>query len=113
MMLQASFLFRPGRLDAEFEALNAAIGARAREIAGFVGEEGWRSPDGSLRLAVYFWTDRESLDRFLRDDVHRRAKGRQREWYDGYHVIVSEIVSTYGDGRLPHVTGDSLRGRPA
>lgn len=110
-MLQAAFLFRPRRTDAEFDALNARIAARAAGIDGFVGEEAWRSPDGTLALAIYYWSHREALDRFVRDAVHRKAKGRQAEWYDGYHVVVSEVVSTYGDGRLPHVTGDGRRAR--
>jgi heme-degrading monooxygenase HmoA len=110
-MLQAAFMFRPGRTDAEFDALTAQIEACAKGIDGFLGEETWRSPDGALGLAIYDWTDRAALDRFVRDAVHREAKGRQAEWYDGYHVVISEVISTYGDGRLPHVTGDGRRAR--
>ncbi|WP_227287690.1 hypothetical protein [Boseongicola sp. H5] len=112
-MLQATFMFRPGQIDAEFDVLNAQISARAEQIDGFVGEESWRFPKGDLRLAVYYWSDREGLDRFVRDAVHVKAKGRQSQWYNGYHVIVSQIVSTYGDGKLPHVTGDWRRTRRA
>ena len=108
-MLQAAFMFRPGRSDAEFDALNAQIAACAAGLDGFLGEETWRSPDGTLRLAIYYWRDRQVLDRFVQDTVHRKAKSRQAEWYDGYHVIISEIVSTYGDGRLEHLTGDGRR----
>lgn len=112
-MLQAAFMFRPGRTNAEFDALTARIAACAAGIDGFLGEETWRSSDGTLGLAVYDWSHREALDRFVQDAVHREAKGRQAEWYDGYHVIISEIVSTYGDGRLQHVTGDGRRARRA
>lgn len=108
-MYQAAFMFRPGPTDAEFQAFNAQINACAIRLDGFLGEENWQSPDGSLRMALYYWADRICLDAFVRDPIHRKAKARQAEWYNGYHVIVSEVISSYGDGRLPHPTGDSRR----
>ncbi|WP_299794460.1 antibiotic biosynthesis monooxygenase [uncultured Marivita sp.] len=110
-MFQAAFMFRPGQTDAEFDAFTAQINACANRLDGFLGEENWRSPDGTIRLAIYYWEDRACLDAFVRDPVHRQAKARQAEWYNGYHVIMSKVISTYGDERLPHVTGDSRRKR--
>ena len=80
-------------------------------MEGFVAEESWQSPDGGLRMAAYYWATREALDAFVRDGAHRQAKARQARWYEGYHVIVSQVVDTYGDGRLPHPTGDARRAR--
>jgi heme-degrading monooxygenase HmoA len=110
-VFQACFLFRPGEIDDEFHRRNAEIGARAAAIDGFLGEEAWQSPDGTLRNAVYYWATRDGLDQFVRDAAHRDAKSQQARWYNGYHVIISEVTQTYGDGRLPHVTGDSRRQR--
>lgn len=108
-MFVASFIFRPGVIDQDFHDRNAEIGLRASTIDGFLGEEAWRSPNGDLRNAVYYWATREGLEKFVRDPAHRDAKGQQARWYDGYHVVISEITDTYGDGRLPHVTGDARR----
>ncbi|KWV94025.1 hypothetical protein ASS64_09200 [Erythrobacter sp. AP23] len=108
-MLMASFMFRPGTPDADFTALNREISSRANSLEGFLGEENWISDDGSLRVANYWWADRASLDLFIRDKVHRYAKSRQSRWYDGYHVVIVEVLAAYGDGRLPHVTGDTRR----
>ncbi|MBO6767654.1 MAG: hypothetical protein JJ901_05030 [Erythrobacter sp.] len=105
----ASFMFRPGTLDAEFTALNRKISSQANNLEGFLGEENWISDDGSLRVANYWWADRASLDRFMRDKVHLYAKSRQSRWYDGYHVVIAEVLAAYGDGRLSHVTGDTRR----
>ena len=37
--------------------------------------------------------------------------GRERQyarWYDGYQIVISEVVRTYGDGRMPHLAaGDA------
>ncbi|WP_421992818.1 antibiotic biosynthesis monooxygenase family protein [Qipengyuania sp.] len=106
-MLTATFIFRPGERDDEFEALTLALSERARCIEGFVDEEEWCSLDSETRLVNYYWRDRESLDRFVTDRIHRYAKSRQKQWYDGHHVIISEVVSTYGDGGIPHATGRS------
>ncbi len=110
-MFQATFIFRPGKIDQDFLDRNTEIGNRAAAIEGFLGEESWLSPDGKLRQAVYFWATEEGLSAFVNDKVHRDAKKEQGRWYDGYHVIISEITSTYGDGRLMHPTGDARRRR--
>ena len=112
-MFQASFIFRPGTIDEEFHERNAEIGRRAAAVDGFLGEEAWQSPDGRLRQAVYFFATYEGLTTFVSDPAHRDAKARQARWYEGYHVIISRITDTYGDGRLPHATGDARRSRSA
>lgn len=112
-MFQASFLYRPGTLDSEFHRVSGAVADEAAQMEGFLGEESWTCRDTGLCNAVYYWRDRPSLDAFVRAAAHRAAKRQQARWYDGYHVIISEIVATYGDGRLAHVTGDSRRKRPA
>ena len=33
------------------------------------------------------------------DPDHLAAKARYREWYDGYRVLVAEVLRDYGDGR--------------
>lgn len=108
-MMQATFLFRPGPTDREFERLNTLIEERARALDGFAGEESWMSEDGMLRAVVYYWTEQQSLDHFMKDPVHRSAKVRQAQWYEGYHVVISKVEKSYGDGRLLHPTGDSRR----
>lgn len=110
-MMQATFLFRPGQTDPEFERLNTLIEERARALDGFAGEESWVSADGALRAAVYYWNDQQCLERFMKDPVHRSAKIRQAQWYEGYHVVISKVEKSYGDGRLPHPTGDIRRER--
>lgn len=110
-MFQASFIFRPGKLDEEFHRINDTVAEEARGMDGYLGEESWSSPAGGLRLVNYFWRDREALDAFVALASHRSAKREQARWYEGYHVIISEVVGTYGDGRLPHLTGDTRRSR--
>lgn len=111
-MFQATFVFKPGKIDREFHDRNAEIGKRAAAIEGFLGEESWQSPDGTLRQAVYYWASQEGLTAFVNDKAHREAKKEQGRWYEGYHVIISKITNTYGDGRLLHPTGDARkRGR--
>lgn len=36
--------------------------------------------------------------------THTEAKASYDRWYDGYQVVVAEVRSVYGDGRLEHVT---------
>ncbi|MCU0484007.1 MAG: hypothetical protein MUC54_07045, partial [Chloroflexi bacterium] len=43
---------------------------------------------------------------------HREAKADYARWYDAYQVIVAEIRSVYGDGRLGHITDAIARVSP-
>lgn len=108
-MLQASFLFSERELTDEFFALDAQIEEAARDTDGFLGKDSWVAVDGTRRNSVYFWRDREALRAFSRHPRHLEAKRRYREWYAGFQVVISEVVTSYGDGALPHVTPNDRR----
>jgi hypothetical protein len=36
----------------------------------------------------------------MQHPTHLQAKARQAEWLDGYQVVISQVLRTYGDGRL-------------
>ena len=103
-MYSASFIFEPGDYDSEFHALNAKIDAVAESLPGFLGSETWLSPDGKRRNAIYYWETLDALKTFSRDPNHLEAKRQYSKWYKGYHVVVAEILRTYGDGGIEHVT---------
>lgn len=112
-MYIASFIYEPGDYDAEFERLNAIIDAVARSLPGFLGSESWRSADGPRRQATYFWDSLDTLEAFAAHPAHLEAKRQYARWYNGYHVVVSELVRSYGDGAFDHLTPDGRRGARA
>jgi heme-degrading monooxygenase HmoA len=99
-MYQLSFIFRPGTYDAEFERLDAQIATIAQQTPGYLGVQTWQSADGTLHNAVYSWDHLDNLKDFSRSAAHLQAKREYARWYDGYEVIVAEVLSRYGDGRL-------------
>ncbi|MGE8364771.1 antibiotic biosynthesis monooxygenase family protein [Cupriavidus sp.] len=103
-MYIAAFIYKPGETDEEFRRLSAAIDEVAAASPGFLGAESWRSPDGKLANASYYWRDQEALRAFATDPRHLDAKRQYRKWYDGYHVVVSRVERVYGDGSLQHFT---------
>jgi heme-degrading monooxygenase HmoA len=103
-MFSASFIWEPGEYDDEFHRLNGIIDDVAAATPGFLGSETWRSADGARNNAIYYWDSLESLQVFSRDPVHREAKRQYSRWYKAYHVVVAEVLRTYGDGGLEHVT---------
>jgi heme-degrading monooxygenase HmoA len=103
-MYCASFIWEPGTYDAEFHRLNELIGRVARSFDGFLGSESWHSADGSRRCATYYWSDLKTLEAFSIHPTHQEAKRQYSRWYKGYQIVISEIVRSYGDGRLLHVT---------
>lgn len=100
-MIIAAFHWLPGQYDEPFHRLNAAIDAVARANPGFIAAESWRSADGSRGCATYYWRDMASLQAFAIDPGHLEAKREYARWYAGYHVVISEVVRSYGDGRMP------------
>lgn len=103
-MYTISFVFRPGTCDDEFRRLDAATQAVAEATEGYLGVETWWSEDRAVCNAVYYWDDLRHLSAFAQAAPHRAAKAAYDRWYDGYQVVVAEVRSAYGDGRLPHPT---------
>jgi heme-degrading monooxygenase HmoA len=111
-MYSVAFIYEPGEYDTEFHRLNDLLDTAAREIPGFRGAESWRSSDGGRRQATYYWQDRASLGAFATHPTHLQAKQRYARWYRGYHVVVSEVVRSYGDGAFAHFTPNERRAAP-
>lgn len=108
-MYIAAFIYKPGTIDDEFHRLSAIIDSVAASLPGFVGAESWRSADGQLFNATYYWRDQDSLRAFASSPEHLDAKRQFRKWYGGYHVVVSKVERAYGDGSFQHLVPDSRR----
>ena len=105
-MICVQFIFRPGTYDEDFHELDGQIDAFARSLPGFRATETWRSPDGDVINATYYFDDMASVRELSQFPQHLQAKSEYTRWYDGYQIVVSEVTASYGDGRLPHVTRD-------
>lgn len=103
-MYCASFIWQPGSYDAEFHRLNALIEQVAQSLPGYLGAEVWQSTVGARKCASYYWADLETLKSFSIHPTHQEAKKQYSRWYNGYHIVISEIIRSYGDSSLPHIT---------
>ncbi len=106
-MFSASFIWEPGEYDAEFHRLNDEIEAVAQSLPGYLGVESWQTPDGTRKNATYYWDSLDTLKAFSTHPSHLEAKKQYARWYKGYHIVVSEVVRSYGDGNVGHVTPNS------
>jgi hypothetical protein len=59
--------------------------------------------------AAYFWSDLETLKTFSSHPAHQEAKRQYARWYQGYHTVVSQVLRSYGDGAIKHITPDERR----
>ena len=103
-MLSASFIFTETDLDDEFFRLDALIAEAAEATTGFLGKENWVSPDGAKKNSIYYWQDQTALRAFSSHPLHLKAKQQYEKWYGGFHVVISEVVKSYGDDALGHIT---------
>ncbi len=103
-MFSIAFIFKPGAYDDEFHRLDKATEAVAKRTEGFLGSETWWSQDRSVLNAIYYWEDLKHLSDFAQAMTHKEAKANYDRWYDGYQVVVAEVRSVYGDGRIDHIT---------
>ena len=99
-MYSSTFIFAAGNYDEEFHRLDEAIAAAAKSIPGYLGEETWENQATGLISNVYYWDSMESLQELMKHPKHLQAKAAQAKWLNGYQVILSEVLRTYGDGRL-------------
>jgi len=103
-MFSAAFIFKPGTYDDEFHRLNGLIDAAAKATEGYLGVETWNSGDGKVLNATYYWESLEALKTFSRNPYHLEAKKQYSRWYAGYHIVISEVIRSYGDETIPHFT---------
>lgn len=100
-MYAATFIFAKGDWDDAFHALDATIAAAARALPGYRGEESWDNAATGTFSNTYYWDSLEALQALMEHPAHREAKRQQARWLQGYQVIVSKVLRSHGDGRLP------------
>ena len=101
-MYTATFTFAKRQYDDAFHALDQAIAEAARATPGYLGEEAWENAATGLVSTVYYWASLEALQQLMDHPAHGVAKQRQAEWLDGYHVVIGQVLRSYGDGRIAH-----------
>jgi heme-degrading monooxygenase HmoA len=101
-MYSSTFIFAKGQYDDDFHRLDQVIADTARSLPGYLGEESWESAATGLLSNVYCWDSLESLQALVRHPKHLEAKAAQATWLDGYQVIISQVLRSYGDGKLSH-----------
>lgn len=111
-MLSASFIFTETNLDDEFFRLDGLIAQAAEQTDGFLGKENWVSTDGTRRNSIYYWAHEAALKAFSGHPLHLEAKAQYEKWYGGFHVVISEIKKSYGDGGIAHLTPNNRPRRP-
>lgn len=99
-MHSATFIFDTRQFDDEFHRLDAIIAAAAKETEGYIGEEAWEDPKTGRVSNVYYWESDAGLKQLMSHPAHLQAKARYSEWLTGYRVVISQVLRTYGDGRL-------------
>jgi heme-degrading monooxygenase HmoA len=108
-MYTATFTFAKGEYDDEFHLLDQAIAEVAKSIPGYLGEEAWENTGAGLISTVYYWDTLEALQQLIRHPKHIEAKERRAQWINGYHIVVAQVVRSYGDGGIAHPLASAAR----
>jgi heme-degrading monooxygenase HmoA len=101
-MYSSTFIFATKQFDDEFHRLDQAIAEMAKSIPGYLGEETWENASNGLVSNVYYWESLESLHMLMQHPKHLEAKANQDKWLDGYQVVISQVLRTYGDAKISH-----------
>jgi heme-degrading monooxygenase HmoA len=101
-MYSATFIFASKQFDEEFQRLDATIAEAARAVPGYLGEETWENKTTGLVSNVYYWESLEALQQLMTHPAHLEAKAKQAKWLNGYQVVVSKVLRSYGDSMLNH-----------
>lgn len=99
-MFSAQFIFKPGTYDDEFHRLDAEIEAYVATIDGYLGVERWVSPDQTTKNSIYYFETLDAVTELAKYPAHVEAKGQYQRWYDGYQIVISEVLRSYGDGAI-------------
>lgn len=112
-MYSATFTFAKGQYDGEFHRLDQAIAEAAKAIPGYLGEEAWGNPTTGLISTVYYWRTLEALQQLIEHPLHVAAKQQQAKWLNGYHIVIAEVLRSYGDGGIAHPLGAAPKAGPS
>lgn len=99
-MYSSTFIFATKQFDDAFHRLDEAIATAARSIDGYLGEESWEDTGKGLVSNVYYWQSLEALQALMQHPAHIQAKAAQAQWLNGYQVVISQVLRTYGDDKL-------------
>ena len=99
-MYSSTFIFATKQFDDAFHRLDQVIATAARSIDGYLGEEAWEDTARGLVSNVYYWRSLDALQALMSHPAHLEAKAAQAQWLDGYQVVVSQVLRSYGDGKL-------------
>jgi len=102
-MYASTFIFATRQFDDAFHRLDQTIAEAARALPGYLGEESWENSANGLVSNVYYWRSLAALQALMTHPSHLKAKAAQANWLDGYRVVISEVVRSYGDGRIDHL----------
>jgi heme-degrading monooxygenase HmoA len=101
-MYSATFTFAKGEYDEEFHQLDKVIADVAKGIPGYLGEEAWENPSAGLISTVYYWETLDALQQLVQHPAHIAAKQKSAQWIRGYHIVVAQVLRSYGDGGISH-----------
>ena len=101
-MYSATFIFKKKQYDEEFYLLDRAIAECAKQSAGYLGEEAWVNAETGQISNVYYWETMDGLEELMHNPKHIEAKAEQSKWLNGYQIIISKVLRTYGDGGISH-----------
>ncbi len=65
--------------------------------AGYLGEEAWENPSNGLISTVYYWETLAALQQLVEHPTHLAAKQKQAKWISGYHIVIAQVIRSYGD----------------
>ena len=99
-MYSSTFIFAKKQFDDTFHRLDQEIASMAKALPGYLGEETWENADTGLISNVYYWESLDALQALVQHPRHLEAKAAQDHWLDGYQVIISQVLRTYGDAKL-------------
>lgn len=99
-MICCQFVFEPGIYDEGFHTLDNQIADFARALPGFISNRTFYSDDKKISNAIYYFENMEAVKQLARYPEHLIAKDQVNRWYKGYKIVISEIISEYGDGKL-------------
>ena len=107
-MISATFLFKQFASDPVFESLDQSIENFVTNHPEYLGRDQWSNQEKGILAVVYYFESEKGLEALKEFSDHKTAKLNHAQWYEGYQVIISQVIKSYGNGKLEHVTNRKL-----
>ena len=89
----ATFVYEKSSNLSGYEEMDKLTINEVKKIDGCLGSE--RFGDGKKNIFISYWRDKNSIEKWKKNTLHKQAKAKGKKWYKNYKMMFSILLNDY------------------